>query len=96
MALNLADRIAVMETLRPRVIAVCVNYALYLLGTQAPTAAQLSWARNAMRSPDGTGEQLKPYILNDPNFIADGSGMTDAQLTGVVEAAINTHFIIEP
>jgi hypothetical protein len=70
--------------------------------------AQLGWAREAMRNFLGLGEQLSHYVTSDVKFVtgeADGGGnvtrqggssISDGDLTGVIEAAINTHFIVVP
>lgn len=95
MALNLADRLAVIQsdTMQARCAAAVAKYALYLLGNQAAAANQLAWAREAIRSPAGTGRQVAFHVLDNPDFLAGGSDVTDAQLQGAVEAAINTRFI---
>ena len=93
MALNLADRIAVRANIVDRCTAAVANYALYLLGNQSATTNQLGWAREAVRNPQVVGDSVSWHVLNQPDFINDGSGIADATLTGVVETAINTHFI---
>jgi hypothetical protein len=92
MALNLADRIAVRPVIVSRCTAVVINYALYLLGLPG-TTEQLAWAREAARSPGSFGESTSWHVLNQAEFIADGSSIADNVLTGVVETAINAHFI---
>lgn len=94
MALNLADRIAVRKVIVDRCTAVVANYALYILGNAQATDPQKGWAREAIRSPNSVGESVSWYVLNQPDFINGGSGISDASLTGVVENAINTHFIV--
>jgi len=93
MALNFADRLAVRANIIGRCTGAVANYALYLLGLEAATEAQKAWAANAIRNPAATGEQVSWYILNQPDFINDGSGLSDASLSASVEAAINNHFI---
>jgi hypothetical protein len=96
MALNLADRKAIRPVIVPRCTAVVANYALYILGEDAGTANhanRLAWAREAIRDPDRQGEFLSWYVLNAPEYLAGGSDITDATLTGVVEAAVNNNFI---
>ncbi len=96
MALNLADRMAVRAVIVSRCVACVVNYANYILGEAGNTANhtnRLAWAREAIRAPEFQGQQLSYYVLNDTNFIAGGSDITDGQLTGVIEAAINNNFI---
>lgn len=96
MALNLADRIAVRKLIVDRCAAVVANYALYLLGNNAATVGQKSWAREAVRSAGAIGDSVSWHILNQPDFISDGSSISDATLGGAVETAINTHYITEP
>lgn len=93
MALNLSDRIAVRKVIVDRCTAAVANYALYLLGNQAATEAQLGWAREAVRNPAAVGESVSWHVINQPDFINDGSGIADATLTGAVETAINNHYI---
>jgi hypothetical protein len=93
MALNLADRIAVRQVILDRCTAVVANYALYILGNGASTTEQLAWAREAIRNPAEVGERMSWYVLNQGDFINDGSAIADAALTGAIENAINTHQI---
>jgi hypothetical protein len=93
MALNLADRLAVRAVIVPRCTAAVANYALYILGNQAATAPQKAWATGAIQSPASVGDRVSYHVLNQPDFIADGSGISDATLGGAVEAAINSYFI---
>lgn len=94
MALNLADRITVMQsaTMQTRVTAAVAKYALYLLGG-SPATPYLAWAREAIRTPAAVGGQVAYHLLDDTNFLAGGSDITDAQLQGACEAAINNRFI---
>ena len=96
MALNLADRIAVRRVIVDRCTAVVANYALYILGEAGNTANhvnRIGWAREAIRSPGSVGESVSWYVLNQPDFINNGSSITDAALQGAVEAAVNTNYI---
>ena len=95
MALNLNDRIAVRRNIIDRCTAAVVKYANYILGNQAATTPQLAWAREAIRSPQSVGDQVSWYVLDQPDYISDGSGITDQALQGAIEAAINTHLIQE-
>lgn len=98
MALNYADRIALLAVVRSRVKAAVLNFALYILGEAGGTANhanRLAWARNALLGGGGDTEteSLLPYMLNQSDFIAVGSDVTDAQITGHIETAISTHRI---
>ncbi len=94
MALNLADRLVVIQsqTMQSRVTAAVAKYALYLLGG-SPTTPQLAWAREAIRTPSAVGQQVAFHVLDNGDFLAGGSDITDVQLQGAVEAAINARFI---
>jgi hypothetical protein len=93
MPLNLADRFAVRHVIKDRCTAAVTNYALYILGNVAATIQQTAWAREAIRNPAAVGDAVSYYLLNQTPFLNNGSSITDAELTGVVESAINTHFI---
>ena len=95
MALNLADRIAIIQSnsMLQRVQGSVAQYALYLLGNGAATAAQKTWAKGAMDGLPGMAQRVSVHVLDDTNFLANGSSITDTQLQGAVEAAINNRFI---
>jgi hypothetical protein len=93
MALNLADRMAVRQVILTRCEAAVTNYALYILGNVNATQQQLGWAREAIRNPKSVGDAVSYHVLNQPAFIDGGSGISDANLTGAIENAINAHFI---
>jgi hypothetical protein len=93
MALNLADRMAVREVILPRCEAAVTNYALYILSNAEATQNQLGWAREAIRNPQSVGNAVSYHVLNQPAFIDNGSGISDAVLSGAIETAINAHFI---
>lgn len=101
MSLNLADRIAILAVIRPRVKAAVLNFALYILGEATNTvnhANRLAWARDTLRAGGGeqATESLLPYMLNEPNYLDNGSSVTDVQITGHVETAIVNHYISPP
>lgn len=93
MPLNLADRFAVRRVVVDRCTAAVTNYALYILGNVAATTPQKAWAREAIRNPAAVGDATSFYLLNQTPFLNNGSSITDAELTGAIEAAINAHFI---
>lgn len=95
MALNLNDRIVLIQhaTMQTRITAAVAKYALYILGNVNATVNQLAWAREAIRSPASVGNQVSYHVLDNPDFLAGGSDITDAQLQGACEAAINSRFI---
>lgn len=95
MALNLNDRIAVINsaTMQTRCAAAVAQYALYLLGNVSATTEQLAWAREAIRDVASVGRQVSFHILDNTDFLNGGSDITDAQLQGAAEAAINNRFI---
>lgn len=95
MALNLSDRIAVIysQTMQQRVEGSVAKYALYLLGNGASTVDQKAWALRAMDSLAAMALRVSVHVLDNPDFLAGGSDIADAQLQGAVEAAVNARFI---
>lgn len=95
MALNLTDRIAVLksQTMLDRCEGSVRKYALYILGNGASTAEQLAWARGAMDDLAVMARRVSNHLFDDTNFIAGGTDITEVQLQGACEAAINTRFI---
>lgn len=93
MPLNLSDRIAVRPLIVPRCTAAVTNYALYLLNLPTATVNQKAWANEAIRAPESIGQQVSWYVLSEPAYIADGSTIGDAAITGRVENVINLYFI---
>jgi len=95
MALNLADRITIMDSqvMQMRVRGAVINYALYLLGG-SPTDPQKAWAKGALDDPQGMGAKVSRHLLDDTNFLNGGSDITDNQLKGAAETAINARFIV--
>lgn len=92
--LNPADRLAVRPLIVPRCTAIVANYALYLLGLgESATVPQKAWAIEAIRSAATYGEQVSWHVLNQGDFLDNGSNIADATLTGIVENAINNYFI---
>ncbi len=93
MPLNLADRLAVRRNITGRCGAVVAEYAYSLLALPTATAQQKAWARETLSNPEAVGERASWHVLNDPAFIADGSGITDEQLTAAVRAALDSRLI---
>lgn len=96
MPLNMADRVSALENIRPRIKGALLTYAGYLLSLASPTAGQLEWARNAIRSPDSYVDQVSRYFLYNGTYIDSGSSLTDSDIDFVVQTTINAHFIVEP
>lgn len=96
-ALNLADRIALRSALIPRCQAIVANYALYHIGggnSGEPNYAQrLAWAKNAIQNVAFEAERISWHVLNNTSFLNGGSSIEDAELTGVVEAAIVANYV---
>ena len=97
-ALNMADRQAVRSVIVPRCTGHVANYALYILGggDGSPTTGQTNWAESAIRNPATVGEAVSWHVLNQPSYINGGSTIADDELKGIVETAINNHFVTEP
>lgn len=94
-ALNAADRLAVREVIVDRCTSHVANYALYLLGG-TPTTGQRNWAQNAIKSAATVGESVSWHVINQSSFVNGGSSIEDSELQGIVETAINNHYIVEP
>lgn len=98
--LNSEDVLAVRRNIVDRCTRHVANYALYLLGLPG-TTEQLAWAREAIKVASSIGEQVSWHVINEPAFLGQvsgsdwsgGSSINDDTLKGVVEAAINNHFI---
>jgi len=95
-ARNLADRQATRSLIAPRCTQIVANYALYILGNEAATDQQTDWAESAIRNANAVGEAVSWFVLNQTSYINGGSAIEDAELGGIVEAAINAHFISPP
>jgi hypothetical protein len=96
MSLNFADKYAVRAVIIPRCTAIVVNYALYLLGLgNGVSANHALWARETMRRPNAIGDEVSWFVLNQPDYENNGSSILDDTLKGIVETAINLHFIPE-
>jgi hypothetical protein len=95
--LNNADRMAVRPILVPRITAVVANYALYILGggkNADPNVAHLKeWATTAIRNAGTIAEQASWHVINQTSFLNGGSSIEDAELQGIIEAAINSYFV---
>jgi anti-sigma factor ChrR (cupin superfamily) len=93
--LNYADSetVRASRVMQDRCARAVAKYALYLLGNQAATAEQKSWARGAMDSIPSLAERTSRHLLNQDAFLDVGSGIEDAVLSGIIETAINNHFI---
>ena len=72
--------------LRHRVAVAILKKAQALLDatSPAPTAAQIAWARNAIRDPQTHGDSFLGYVL------AKNSGSTVAQITSASDATLQS------
>lgn len=93
MALNQADRLAVRPLLVPRIEGAVSQLALYLINLPAATDEKLTWARAALRNTASMADQVSRFVLHEASYIANGSGISDGDLSSAVETAINQHFI---
>lgn len=75
--------------LKNRVAIAVMVKAQALLAGASPTAAQVAWAANAIRDPDGKASQLYPYVLaaNAAATVAQINAATDAAIQSSVNAA---------
>jgi hypothetical protein len=95
--LNLADRLAVRSNIVPRCLAITNNLAIYILngGMNAdPNVVNLkTWARATLSTLNQVADQVSYHVIGQTDFLDNGSGITDAALTGIVENAIKTLFV---
>jgi hypothetical protein len=91
--LNARDRLTVRQNIVDRCSGHVANYALYILGNNAATAEQAAWAKSAINSVGTIGDQVSFHVLNQTSFLNGGSSIDDVELKGIVETAINNHFI---
>jgi hypothetical protein len=88
-----ADQLVVRPLVVPRCAAITAQLALYYLGLESATTQQNEWAKNAILSAQSIGEQVSWHVLNQDAFKDNGSAIDDATLKGIVETAIQNHFI---
>jgi hypothetical protein len=89
-----ADQLVVRPLIVPRCTAITAQLALYYLGLgESATTQQNEWAKNAILSAQSIGEQVSWHVLNQDPFKDNGSAIDDATLRGIVETAIQNHFI---
>jgi hypothetical protein len=74
------------------------KYAEYILGNAAnQTRDQMAWAASAAQSPGSKASQIVSLCIWDAavtglaSGTVDASGLTDAQVQGMVESVINTY-----
>jgi hypothetical protein len=91
--LNAEDRLSVRRNIVDRCSGHAANYALYILGNVGATAQQTAWAKSAINSVATIGDQVSFHVLNQASFLNGGSSIDDVELRGIVETAINNHFI---
>jgi hypothetical protein len=98
MALNFDDRKSVLadQIMQSRIASLVLNYATFLQGDGGSTVGEKSWAKAAAVNPNGVARDVSNYIFSWPDFIADGSGVTDGSLKSAVEAAVDSYFVVEP
>lgn len=108
--LNMADRLAIREVIVPRCGALVAKYALYVMnatvggGVGQVSQEQKNWAAGAIRNPQQIGQALSWHVIDQPVFmgVVDGQGnwsggsmISDDVLGGILETAINTHYIAQ-
>jgi hypothetical protein len=75
-----------------RVKVGCITFARYIMDESAAVPAhstRIKWAQSTLASPDAAAQQLTPTVVMDPSVQADGATVSDAELQGAVEAAVN-------
>jgi hypothetical protein len=92
MGLNNADKLVIRQTIVPRCAAAVANFALYILGEDqgaANHANRYAWAKDAIGNVNALGDRMSWHVINQADFIENGSGVADATIQSAVEAAIN-------
>lgn len=95
MALNTTDRLAILPLLLTRIEGIVSDKALYILGLQSATQPEKDWALTAVRDTKAMAQRVSKFIANDPEFVANGSGISDAALSTAVGTAVDSHFVVE-
>lgn len=70
---------------RKKVRVAAADKATRLLGGATPTANEVAWAVDALRDPDGKGDELIAYVL------ASNKGATIAAILSASDNAIQTN-----
>jgi len=70
--------------LRNKIVVAVAVKAAAILDSATPTAAQVTWAKQAIANPMGQADDLLVYVL------AKNAALTAAQITGASDAAIQT------
>lgn len=70
--------------LRNKIVVAVAVKAAAILDSATPTAAQVTWAKQAIANTMGQADDLLVYVL------AKNAGLTVTQITGASDAAIQT------
>lgn len=77
-------------TVRNRSIVAVSKFARYIAGGGgSPSADRLAWAKDALLHAEQWADRARWGLAGDPQFLADGASITDANLQTAVETALN-------
>lgn len=94
MALTYDDSSKLMNdaTFRGRVKVSALKFATSIMDEPGEIPAhntRMKWAQQCYGSPDQTANQITPPVVMDSAVQESGSGITDTNLQGAVEAVVN-------
>lgn len=103
MSLNMHDRLVILRSagFQTRCAAAVIKFAAYILGGGSvggvtPESAK-QWAKESIGRSDEVAYSVSHYLLGDGNFTGEGAtagtDMSDADLSGAMEAAIRTNYM---
>lgn len=94
MALNYADRETLRPQLIPRIKQAFVKYLLFVQGGGgAPSAERIAWCTANLPNADSLSVQLSTYCMSEPDFIDNGTSISDASLQSRVESVLVARFM---
>lgn len=89
--IQLYDELQSDSALRNKVAVACCIKAQALIDLASPTAAQITWASNALAAPATAAAKLLPYVLaaNNTLTLAQIQGASDSAIQSGVNAAVD-------
>lgn len=93
MALNMADRIAVLQNVRTRVEGAIASYAGVKINDAEATEGEKAWALQALRSRSQFVDEVSGHCVHNSAYITNGSGISESDLDWIVQTTLNNHVI---
>lgn len=91
MALNYSDRETLRPLLVPRLKEAVRKYLLYIIGGGgSPSQERIDWCKSNMTNIASLAEEMSQWCMSEPDFIDNGTAITDAALQSRVEAILVT------